>query len=55
MIPEIDTKKYFIVIKSFIDTKYTSDEVSTLLVRKRTIERNNEKALKTLDDAKKEC
>ncbi len=48
---EIDTKNIF-VIKSFIDTKYTSDEVSTLLVRSELRE-EYEKALKTLDDAKK--
>lgn len=48
---EIDTKNIF-VIKSFIDTKYTSDEISTLLVRSELRE-EYEKALKTLDDAKK--
>jgi len=48
---EIDTKNIF-VIKSFIDTEYTSDEISTLLVRSELRE-EYEKALKTLDDAKK--
>ena len=48
---EIDTKNIF-VIKSFIDTGYTSDEISTLLVRSELRE-EYEKALKTLDDAKK--
>lgn len=48
---KIDTKNIF-VIKSFIDTKYTSDEVSTLLVRSELRE-EYEKALKILDDAKK--
>jgi hypothetical protein len=48
---EIDIKNIF-VIKSFIDTKYTSDEISTLLVRSELRE-EYEKVLKILDDAKK--
>ena len=48
---EIDKDKIF-VIKSFIDTKYTSDDISTLLVRSELREKY-EKALKTLDDSKK--
>ncbi len=48
---EIDKGKIF-VIKSFIDTEYTSDDISTLLVRGELRE-NYEKALKVLDDSKK--
>lgn len=48
---EIDTNKIF-VIKSFIDTEYTSDDISTLLVRSELRE-EYEKALKVLDDSKK--
>ena len=47
----IDKENIF-VVKSFIDTGYTSDEISTLLVRSELREKY-EKALKTLDDSKK--
>ena len=47
----IDQKSIF-VIKSFIDTKYTSDELSTLLVRSELRE-EYENALKVLDSEKK--
>lgn len=48
---DIDTNNFFI-IKSFIDTSYTSDKVSTLLVRNELREKY-EKALTTLDEGKK--
>ncbi len=48
---DINIKNIF-VIKSFIDTRYTSDEISTLLVRSELRE-EYEKALKTLEDAKR--
>jgi hypothetical protein len=48
---EIEKDNIF-VIKSFIDTEYTSDDISTLLVRSELRE-DYEKALKTLDDSKK--
>ncbi len=48
---EIDKGNIF-VINSFIDTKYVSDEISTLLVRSELRE-EYEKALKILDNAKK--
>ena len=48
---DIDTKNFFI-IQSFIDTSYTSDKVSTLLVRNELREKY-EKALTTLDEGKK--
>ena len=49
---EIDRDKVF-VIKSFIDTEYTSDDISTLLVRSELREKY-EQALKVLEDSKKD-
>jgi hypothetical protein len=49
---DVDPKGIF-VIKSFIDTGYTSDELSTLLVRSDLRERY-QAALKALEDAKSE-